>query len=564
MQVSSYLYFMQRLLFLLALVLIFSSCKNNVIYEDQSPVYQTGDDSQWAAPSYNDHNWHKDRGNTGNHLFWSRTPIRLIKVPAGSLGLQIMDFGAFDVYWDGVLIGNNGRVASKVAAELPGTETSYFMIPEASSDTGLHVLALRISQSYDRSVQRSIGVRLESYADLLRKPLIIMSFMNLMAGAFMIASIYYFFLYANSKRKEYNTLIFGVICLLFFALLIMEYIKFYVSIPYTRFYWRLEIIGWLTFAIAMLVPLYFTIHFNFRKKVLLLGLLFSVLIAIYMINFRHYDLTAFLYSLVMWLTLTVVVLNAIYQKEKSGVMVLAGLLISVVVNTFVTYDFGLFISFTIIVLCMLYLHTIRARVIEEEYQSSLLLSSRLKLELIKKNIQPHFLRNTLTSLIDWVEESPKQGVEFINALAGEFDIMNDIADAHLIPIGQEIELCKTHLSVMQFRKELKYEWKDSGIVEEEYIPPAVIHTILENGITHSSPLDDGGIHFHLHFEQGKGFKQYTFETHAKNRPAITNKKGGNGLEYVRARLTESYEDRWEFVSEEVPRGWLTTIKIYDK
>lgn len=535
-----------------------------MVYDGQSPVYQIGDDNQWAKGSYNDHNWSVDRGNTGSQIFWARSQVRLLEVPAGEIGLQIMAFGAFDVYWDGVLIGSNGRVASKNVSEVPGTETSYFMLPEAISRAGVHILALRCSQSFENKTQRSIGVKLDSYPDLLRKPLIIMSFMNLMAGAFMIAAMYYFFLYANSRLKEYNTLIFAVICLLFFLLLIMEYIKFYVDIPYTHFYLRLEIIGWLTFAIAMLVPLYFSIHFNFRKRILLLGLLFSGLIAIYIINYRHYDFTAFLYSVVMWLTLTVIVVNAIFQKEKGGMMVLIGLLVSAIVNNFVTYDFGLFISFTIIVLCMLYLHAIRSRVIEEDYQSSLLLSSRLKLELIKKNIQPHFLRNTLTSLIDWVEESPKQGVEFINALAGEFDIMNIIADANLIPIGQEIELCKTHLAVMQFRKELKYDWKDSGIEEEEYIPPAVLHTILENGITHSSPLDDGGIYFHLHFEYGRGFKQYTFETNAKNRPAIKDKKGGNGLEYVRARLTESYEDRWEFVSEEVGRGWLTTIKIYDK
>lgn len=533
-------------------------------YEDKDPVYHTGNNYQWAETYYIDHDWRTERGQTGEEIFWSRTQISLKKVPSGTIGVQIMAFGAFDVYWDGVLIGSNGRVASKGHSEIPGTETSYFMIPEALSRTGKHLMALRISQSFENNEQRGIGVRLDSYPDLLRRPLIIMSFVNLMAGAFMIAAIYYFFLYANSRRKEYNTLIFAVICLFFFLLLIMEYIKFYVNIPYTHFYLRLEVIGWLTFSIAMLVPLYFSIHFNFRKKLPLMVILFFVLISIYIFNYRHYDLTAFCYSTVMWLTLIVIVLNAVNQKEKGAIMVLIGLLMSLVFNNLMLHDFGLFISFTIIVLGMLYLHTIRARVIEEEYQSSLLLSSRLKLELIKKNIQPHFLRNTLTSLIDWVEESPKQGVEFINALAGEFDIMNDIADSHLIPIGQEIELCKTHLSVMQFRKEVRYHWTDFGIVEEEYLPPAVLHTILENGITHSSPLDDGSIYFHLHFEYGKGFKQYTFKTHAKNRPAIKDKKGGNGLEYVKARLTESYEDRWEFVSVEAPGGWLTTIKIYDK
>ena len=44
--------------------------------------------------------------------------------------------------------------------------------------------------------------------------------------------------------------------------------------------------------------------------------------------------------------------------------------------------------------------------------------------------------------MDWVEESPKKGVFFIEALAKEFDLLNQIEQHTLIPISQEIELCK--------------------------------------------------------------------------------------------------------------------------
>ena len=292
--------------------------------------------------------------------------------------------------------------------------------------------------------------------------------------------------------------------------------------------------------------------------------LFIILIAIYSVNYQHFDLTAILYSRAMWFTSLIIVLTAILHKEKGGLIVLTGLLASAIVNHFLDYDFGLFISFTLIILCMLYLHTIRARIIEDEYQSSLLLSSRLQLELIKKNIQPHFLRNTLTSLIDWVEESPKQGAEFIQALADEFDIMNSISEAVLIPIRQEIELCKTHLTVMQFRKEIHYEWQESGIDETEYIPPALIHTLLENGITHSIPITESLISFKLTYLRTAIYKQYTFETKALNRQGSKKREGGTGFRYIQARLTESYGDRWKFISEAIPEGWLTTIQIYNK
>lgn len=529
-------------------------------------VYRIGDDINWAGSGYDDSGWNIKREQAGKEIFWVRIHLMLNQRNMTTpLGLQVNTFGAFEVYWDGTLIGRNGQIGTARHKEIPGTETSYFMIPDSLAKPGKHVVALRESRAYKDGNERGTGIRLEDYLQLLRAPLVVMSFMNLMAGAFLIAAIYYCFVFINSSSKEPAIMIFSITCFLFFVLLILEYIKFYVDIPYTYFYTRLEAIGFLTFATSFLVPLYFTIQFSFKRKVLLLSLLCIALAGIYIVNFRHYDFTAQCFSYAMWLAAMAVVLNAINRKEKGGWIVLGGLLLSAVVNYFLVYDFGLFISFTFIVLCMLYLHTIRAREVEKAHQASLLLSSRLRLELIKKNIQPHFIKNTLTSMIDWVEESPKQGAVFIQALADEFDIFNQIADTTLIPVSKEIELCKTHLKVMQFRKEICYTWEESGIVPTDMLPPALIHTALENGITHSMPSIDRSIHFRLSFEHLKEYKQYTLLTIAQNRPPIKSRDApGAGFKYIEARLMESYGDKWEFHSEAVKEGWQTSFKIFVK
>ncbi|TZF93767.1 regulator [Chryseobacterium panacisoli] len=532
--------------------------------EDPTPVYKTGDDMAWASKDYNDRNWSPERANTSDKIFWSRTHLDLRKVENEvlPLGLQIESFGSFEVYWDGILIGNNGQIPQNGNPEIPGTESSYYRIPDHLISPGLHTVALRSSQSLLPHVQRGIGYKVDPYNSLLTEPLVTMSYMNLMAGAFLIAAVYYFFLYVNSKQKQWDILIFGIICFLFFSLLIMEYLKFHVVIPYSQFFIRLEIIGWLTFANALLVPLYFIIQFNFKKGTWLMAALLIALIFLYWSNYGHYDLTARLYSLAMLIASFIVVLNGIIQKEKGGFIAMLALLMSALVNRFVFYDFGLFISFTIIVLNMLYLHSIRTSVMEAERQNAILLSSRLQLELLKKNIQPHFLRNTLTSMMDWVEESPKEGARFIQALAAEFDIMNEISEQTLIPITTELELCRQHLSVMSFRKEINYIWEQNGIDETQLVPPAIIHTLLENGITHSEPLPGNTVKFMLrYFVTKEGHHQYVFETIAKNRHILTERAGGNGLKYIRTRLTESYEQNWRFDSHATENGWISIIQI---
>lgn len=552
---------MQHLLFLLTFLgfLVPAVISN----EDPIPVYKTGDNPAWAAKNFNDKDWSESRGNTSDRIFWSRTYLELRKVEKDvfPLGLQIQSFGAFEVYWDGILIGKNGQIPQNGQPEVPGTESSYYRIPDHLVSPGPHTVALRSSQSSLPHVQRGIGFSIENYPTLLTHPLITMSYMNLMAGAFLIAAVYYFFLYVNSKRKQRDILIFGTICLLFFILLIMEYLKFHVVIPYSIFFIRLEIIGWLTFANALLVPWYFIIQFNFKKGGWLMTALLVTLLLLYGFNYGHYDLTARLYSLAMLVTAFIVVLNSIIRKEKGSFIILAGLLISALVNRYMFYDFGLFISFTLIVLCMLYLHSIRTSVIEAEHQNALILSSRLQLELLKKNIQPHFLRNTLTSMMDWVEESPKEGSRFIQALAAEFDIMNEISEQTLIPISKELELCRQHLSVMGFRKEINYIWEQTGIDETQLIPPAIIHTLLENGITHSEPMSGNTVKFILRYSESKAAYQYVFETVAKNRQILTDRTGGNGFKYIRARLTESYRQDWAFNSGATEYGWASTIQI---
>lgn len=535
------------------LLLLFTSCNYYKEYVTTDVTYEVDYDHQqmeWGKPD------------SSSFKFQTDVEIQKRNNTSESLGLQINAFGAFDVYWDGVLVGRNGQMAKSSRAEVPGTETSYYQIPKKLSNLGKHTVILIGSQVYNREAERGIDVKLKNYLQLHRSPLVVVSFMNLMAGAFLIAGIYYFFLYINSTRKELAVLLFGIICLLFFCLLIIEYVKYYLDIPYNEFYTRLKIIGWLTFAISMLVPWYFMLQFEFKRKKLFLILLFISLLAVYIGYYGHYDISAAYFTITARFFSIIIAIDAAIRKTKGGLIVAAGLLAGVVVNYFMFYDFGLFIAFTILVLCMLYLHTIRAKAMEEAHNASLLLSSRLQLELIKKNIQPHFLRNTLTSLIDWIEESPKEGVVFIRALAEEFDIMNDIAEDTLIPIRQEIDLCRRHLEVMSFRKEICYEWQEEEIDEKETIPPAIFHTIIENGITHSLPPEQGCIVFCLKFTREKQFKQYTLLTFAKNRKAKKEKRIGTGFKYIEARLTESYGTNWSFNSHSVEKGWETIIKIF--
>src|SRR5262249_47651749 len=118
-----------------------------------------------------------------------------------------------------------------------------------------------------------------------------------------------------------------------------------------------------------------------------------------------------------------------------------------------------------------------------------LAAARLEIELLKKNIQPHFLLNTLATLVEVIEREPKTAVTPIQALAGEFRILARVSGEKLIPLAQEIELCRAHLDVMSLRKGAACALRVTGARDDDPVPPALIHTLVENGLTHLLPKD---------------------------------------------------------------------------
>lgn len=185
---------------------------------------------------------------------------------------------------------------------------------------------------------------------------------------------------------------------------------------------------------------------------------------------------------------------------------------------------------------------------------------KAKLEIMRFQIQPHFLMNTLTSLTELLEQSPQEGVKMVNALSEEFKTLNKVAFEKLIPIEDEIKLCKYHLEVMKYRKEINYVWESHGVVRSETIPPAIFHTALENGITHNLPIN-GKIKFILNYSEDSLWKTYELITVGK---AVKNEKIekiGTGHEYIISRLKECYGTNWRFESKRIENGWSIIIKL---
>ncbi len=487
------------------------------------------------------------------------------KPPLKHYSLYVSMMASSYAYWDGVLLGKNGIVGENQATEEPGTLHTAFLIPDSLMTPGSHQVELLISNFHAEGKIRLYGAWVNDYLAPKVWAITGAAYMHIYAGCFLIIGLFYFVRYLTN-RKDLPLLTFAVLCLAFFALIILEYIKTHYQYLYPWHFTRLRLILAITFLIGLCLPLFFALRFSFRgwgKYLLLLLTFFGVMI--YYTRFG-YDYATNYSMVASFIMASGFCIAACRRRLPGGWLALVGVLpITVALMVwFDSYDTILYVGFAHLVLMILISLAMQEKANRRTREEALLLSSRLEVELLKKNIQPHFLMNSITSAIDWIEHNPQEGVKLLLALSREFEILLDISGEKRIPLSREIELCRAHLKIMGFRKEQHYKLLVSGIDGEEEVPPAIFLTMIENGISHQNAGEEP-VRFHLSKTEDERVCRYQLLAEGQAEQSNGSELSyGTGLRYIEARLEESYPASWLLNTQPVDLGWLTEIAIYPK
>ncbi len=118
---------------------------------------------------------------------------------------------------------------------------------------------------------------------------------------------------------------------------------------------------------------------------------------------------------------------------------------------------------------------------------------RSELDVLQSQINPHFLYNTLDSVI-WMTENGRTGdaVRMLTSLARLFRISLSRGSS-LIPIADELEHARHYLTIQQMRYKNKFSANilaEDG-VEGLYTIKLIVQPILENAIYHGMDFADG-------------------------------------------------------------------------
>ena len=166
--------------------------------------------------------------------------------------------------------------------------------------------------------------------------------------------------------------------------------------------------------------------------------------------------------------------------------------------------------------------------------------------------------NTLTALSEWIEQEPAVAVSMIESISEEFRILARISDRTLIELGDELDLCRTHVEIMSRRRGRDYDLIVEGVDAHDLVPPAIFHTLVENAITHDDSKR-ARVALSLRATHEGSRVRYVFESPCDHRE--TDWVEGTGMRYVRARLQESFGADWSLSAGPADGVWRTEIEF---
>lgn len=143
----------------------------------------------------------------------------------------------------------------------------------------------------------------------------------------------------------------------------------------------------------------------------------------------------------------------------------------------------LFILIEIKIISMLYYAAQK----EKENEQLRSINTQMELEILKQQINPHFLFNTLSSLHAVIPENPAKAQHFVSHLSKMFRYSLSNKNQHLITLAEELEKLNSYTELMNMRMENSFQLINNipEKFHDIYLPPMSLLPLIENALKHN-------------------------------------------------------------------------------
>lgn len=175
-------------------------------------------------------------------------------------------------------------------------------------------------------------------------------------------------------------------------------------------------------------------------------------------------------------------------------------------------------------------------------------------ELLKQQVNPHFLFNSLNTLKYMVESNDKQAVNFILKLSDIYRFTLESRKMDLIGLSAELKILDAYMYLLKARFEEGIDLM-ININQKHYstfIPPFTLQLLIENCIKHNIVSLDHPLHISLYSE-----KDFIIVENKLQPKKVTESSTGLGLQNINNRYIQFLDKKIEVVANDT----FFTIKL---
>jgi two-component system LytT family sensor kinase len=214
-----------------------------------------------------------------------------------------------------------------------------------------------------------------------------------------------------------------------------------------------------------------------------------------------------------------------------------------------------------------YQHTVDLKVRSSELAGQL---SAARLSALKMQLQPHFLFNTLGTIMVLVQQQRSKEAEAMLArLSDLLRLAVDDVNTQEVPLSHELEFLRLYLSIeeVRFRDRLQIRIAAGPHASDAFVPHMILQPIVENAIRHGLGQSEEAVTIDVTANTNDGILVLTVADdgagpRGEGGAGPLFRQKGVGLTNTERRLKALYGDDATLVAEtRVPRGVRVTVTL---
>jgi LytS/YehU family sensor histidine kinase len=184
-----------------------------------------------------------------------------------------------------------------------------------------------------------------------------------------------------------------------------------------------------------------------------------------------------------------------------------------------------------------------------------------QLDMLRAQVNPHFLFNCLNSLRALIGENPERAVSMVTSLSDllRYSLQSD--RTHTVTLAEELAIVDEYVSLerVRFEERLRFERElDRGALEAR-VPPMLVQTMVENAVKHGiADLPQGGL-VRLRVQVNNG--RVTISVSNTGTMRIAYNESGHGLRNTMARLRLLYDQHASFSLSDASGDTIATVSL---